>query len=170
MIPSNTLPVHLRAATNFGLGSNLAVSNQSRKWVKQARGDSQHTSRHAGEHCTLQSVLQKTSWTHCDAPASGGNGSFLFHPPALPLLLSPHISFATQYYSSSSLKPRGAQADHPLCFLWKDPDSPKRFLTNNHDVATTTSNCVHIQLSLDFDCKCAQSLKQCCHISCHQAY
>lgn len=44
MVPSHSLTLHFRAATNLGLGSNLLASNWSRKSVMQTRGDLQHTS------------------------------------------------------------------------------------------------------------------------------
>lgn len=146
----------------------------------QARRDSQRTSKHMEEHCTPWSFLQKTSWTHCSSTASGGDGSFLFHPPALPLLLSPSLLTVPPSFHPIFPSPHITPAPQ-----WS-PEEPKLIIHYVFFGRTLTIQRNSWQITMmpppppvivsipsshpPGDCKCAQSLKQCCRISCHQAH
>lgn len=139
MVPSNGLPIHLRAATNFGFGSNLAASNQSRKWL-QARGTSSAPpkTQNRAAHCEA-SCRKPHKHTAVPQPTVETDPSSLTLQPSLSYLsftahwasfLSPHVSNPLPHkHSCSWMKPRGAWANHPLNFLWKELGSPKGFLT-----------------------------------------
>lgn len=137
--PFKRTPHPFESSNKFCFGSNLAASNQSRKWL-QARGTSSTppNTQDRAAHCEA-SCRKPHKHTAVPQPTVETNPSFLTLQPCLSYLsftarwasfLSPHISNPLPHkHSCSWMKPRGAWANHPLYFLWKELDGPKGFLT-----------------------------------------
>lgn len=148
MVPSNGFPFHLRAAANFGFCSNLAApSKAEHRWWRL--GGFQQISKHTGQSCTLRSFLWKTLGMLCSATATGGDGSFPSHPPALPLLRCPSLlavlppSHPTSLilYHTAQWSPEEPEPIISITFSLEGAWQPEK-TPDNHDATTITSNCV----------------------------
>lgn len=181
MVPLSRLPIHLRTATNFGLGSNLAASNQSRKWVMQTRGglpahlQTYRTELHtvkllAGNLVnTLRCYSQRQRQILPLSPSSPASPTLSFTALCVSFL-SPHI-FNPSPCSAPASEWSPGEPELIICYIFFG-----RSLMVRRDSLTSTMpppSPVILSLASSHppgDCKCTQSLKQGCYVSCHQAH
>lgn len=89
--PFKWIPLPFESSSKFWLLQQFGCSKQSRTQVMKAEGLPADLQTRRTELHTEKLLVENLGNALCSATATGGDGSFPSHPPALPLLRCPSL-------------------------------------------------------------------------------